>query len=362
MPEPDSPKPVELTLPWSTIFKAMLALVVGFAIWRLYPLLISLLFALLIALTLWPLFNRLLKWHLPRWAATTVCSLLLFSLVGLFAGLLIPAVSTQGSELVQKLPVFKRELMQRLPSDSAREQANHLFGATSFEDPKPLAKAVLAWGSTALSGLSYFVVVLVIAVYFLVDGERTYRWLVAFLPPRHREKVAQAAPEIVSLVGHYMVGQVITSVLFGVFTFVVLTLFKVPNAVLLALLASLLDVLPLIGIIISTVFAMAMALTVSGSVALYVGLAYFAYHLFETYVLVPKIYGDRLRLSSLTVLIACLGAALVMGVVGAILILPIVACYPIVERLWLHPHLEPDTVRKHVQLEQEAEAEAEAAK
>ena len=67
----------------------------------------------------------------------------------------------------------------------------------------------------------------------------------------------------------------------------------------------------------------------------------------ENYFIVPKVYGDRLRLSTLTVLISCLAAGMLAGVIGVIIILPAVASYPVLERYWLRPHLEPDTVEKH---------------
>jgi predicted PurR-regulated permease PerM len=82
-------------------------------------------------------------------------------------------------------------------------------------------------------------------------------------------------------------------------------------------------------------------------------LLYGAYHLAENYFIVPKVYGNRLRLSTLTVLIACLAAAALAGVIGVIIALPLVACYPIVERIWLRPCLEGDTVRKHEQVDAE---------
>jgi len=69
--------------------------------------------------------------------------------------------------------------------------------------------------------------------------------------------------------------------------------------------------------------------------------------------IVPKVYGDRLRLSTLTVLVSCMAAGLVGGVIGAIVILPLVASYPIVERIWLRRHLEVDTVAKHSQIDAE---------
>jgi predicted PurR-regulated permease PerM len=89
------------------------------------------------------------------------------------------------------------------------------------------------------------------------------------------------------------------------------------------------------------------------STAVLVFVLYGAYHLVETYFIVPKVYGDRLRLSTLTVLVSCMAAGLVAGVVGAIAILPIVASYPIIERIWLRRHLEADTVIKHDQIDAE---------
>ena len=193
--------------------------------------------------------------------------------------------------------------------------------------------------------------VLIVAIYFVADGERVYEWLLAFLPEKHRRKMGEASEEIASVVGHYMIGQVITSVLCAVYAFLVLELLHVPNALLLAALAGIFDVLPLVGFFLFAIPAVAMALTVSPASAGLVGLLYLAYHLVENYFIVPKVYGNRLRLSTLTVLISCLAAGMVAGVVGVIIILPIVASYPIVERLWLRPYLKRDTLEKHEEID-----------
>jgi predicted PurR-regulated permease PerM len=142
-------------------------------------------------------------------------------------------------------------------------------------------------------------------------------------------------------------------VLCGLYAFIVLALFRVPNAGFLAIIAAIFDVLPLIGFFLFTIPAMAMALTVSPGTALLVGVFYGAYHLVENYFIVPKVYGNRLRLSTLTVLISCLAAGMIAGVIGVIIVLPAVASYPVLERYWLRPHLEPDTVQKHVAIDVE---------
>ena len=120
-------------------------------------------------------------------------------------------------------------------------------------------------GRVVLEGCIGFFIVLVVAIYFLVDGERVYKWLLAFLPEVQRQKMALAGEEIATVVGHYMVGQVITSVLCAVYAFGVLSALHVRSAVLLAVLAGIFDVLPLIGFFLFAIPAVAIALTVSPS-------------------------------------------------------------------------------------------------
>lgn len=87
---------------------------------------------------------------------------------------------------------------------------------------------------------------------------------------------------------------------------------------------------------------------------LLVGL-YLGYHIFETYFIVPRIYGNRLRLSTLTVLLALLIGGTLQGVLGAVLILPVVAAYPIIERIWLKNYLAPEVIADHKALAHAAE-------
>jgi len=95
---------------------------------------------------------------------------------------------------------------------------------------------------------------------------------------------------------------------------------------------------------------MAMGLTISSSTAFLVFVLYGAYHLFENYFIVPKVYGKKLELSTLVVLLAIMAGGLVAGIPGAIAILPFAAAYPAIERIFLTDKLEPDTVRKHEQM------------
>jgi predicted PurR-regulated permease PerM len=125
----------------------------------------------------------------------------------------------------------------------------------------------------------------------------------------------------------------------------------VPGALLLALLAGLFDFVPVLGFICSSVPAVLLALTVSPVVGLAVAALYVAYHLIENYYIGPKVYGDRLRLSNLAVILAFAVGAALGGIVGALLALPAAGIYPVVERVWLKEYLSRDAVEKHERIQ-----------
>jgi predicted PurR-regulated permease PerM len=136
-----------------------------------------------------------------------------------------------------------------------------------------------------------------------------------------------------------------------VFVYVSLSLLHVPGALLLAVLAGIFDFVPVLGFICSSVPAVLLALTVSPFVALIVAALYVAYHMIENYYIGPKVYGERLRLSNLAVILAFAVGAEIGGVVGALLALPIAGMYPVVESVWLKEYLGRDAVETHRRIE-----------
>ena len=352
MPETPKRSRLEITVTWTTLLKLFTACLLGYLAVRLWRLAELLLLALLIAVAFRPLMQWINRHGWPKWAGVLLGALLLLGSTALFVVILAPTIATEGTAFIKSLPALKEQLFNWLPpSGPIRDFANQLSSSPALSNPEPILKYLTAWGSTVLEGLIGFFLVLIVAIYFLADGERVYKWCVAFLPEIQRQKTEAAGEEIATVVGHYMLGQVITSVLCAAYAFGVLIVLHVPEAALLAVLAGVLDVLPLIGFVLFAIPAVAMAFTVSPTTAALVAALYAAYHLIENYFIVPKVYGNRLKISTLTVLVACLAAGLVAGVVGVILVLPIVASYPILERIWLQPYLERGTVQKHAQIE-----------
>jgi predicted PurR-regulated permease PerM len=128
----------------------------------------------------------------------------------------------------------------------------------------------------------------------------------------------------------------------------------VPGALTLAILAGVLDILPILGFIISTVPAVMVAMTVSPKTAVVVLTLYLLFQLFENYFIVPKVYGKNLRLSTLTVLLGLLAGVLIAGIPGSLAALPIIASYAAIERIWLKQFLRDGVSEKHTSQMDEA--------
>ena len=135
------------------------------------------------------------------------------------------------------------------------------------------------------------------------------------------------------------------------FVLIALSILKVPAALLLSVLAGVCDFIPVLGFILSAAPAVLLGLTVSPSTALGVAICYIAYHLIENYIIAPRVYGDRLKLSNVAVVLAFAVGAELAGVVGALIALPLAAVYPAIERIWLGEELGEDLVREHHAIE-----------
>ena len=112
------------------------------------------------------------------------------------------------------------------------------------------------------------------------------------------------------------------------FTWIALVSLQVPAALLLALLAGILDFVPVVGFVLSAAPAIILGLTVSPAVAAGVGAFYVVYNMVENYYIQPKVYGRELELSDFAVITAFLIGGTLGGVLGALIALPVAAAYP----------------------------------
>jgi predicted PurR-regulated permease PerM len=356
------PHHFELHVPSKTILKVLLWGLLAWALVKLWPELVYLTLSVLLAVALAPLVNRMGRWGIGRGTSVGLIAVALCAVTALLVTFVLPPLFQQGGEVAANFPAFRERVQQHLPQNPfVRSIVSQLLLLPTKPEVANQLNKPLVWGQMALSGVTTAFVVVIVALYFLLDGRRTYAWMLAYVPRRHREKMARTVPEVSEVVFGYVRGQLVTSLLFMVFTATLLGILKVPASLPLALLAAICDVLPVVGIVIATAPAVLLALTVSPSTAAIVACSYVGYHLLEAYLLVPRVYGKSLRLSTLSVLLALIVGGSLQGIIGAVIVLPLVAAYPIVERIWLKGYLAPEVIQDHSALARAAETGRETA-
>jgi predicted PurR-regulated permease PerM len=353
----------DVHVPVTTILKLVVSALALWSIALLWSELLLFLVAILLAVTLYPAVRWMEDRRLGRGLSVVVIAVLGIGLVAAFVLLVLPSLTTQVTYLAQNLPDFRVRVSSRIPAryPAVQKAIYELFESPFSPRAISLFQQSFAWGRSIVSALVVAAVVIILTLYLLLDGRSLYAWLLAFAPRAHREKLASTTAEVSKMVHAYVGGQFLAALLFAVFTGILLTVLRVPAAVPLAVIAGLCDVVPVLGILVATVPAVLLALAVSPHTALAVFVAYVAYHLFETYFLLPRIYGNKLKISTLSVLLALLAGGKLQGIIGIVLALPLVAAYPIIERHWLRGYLQSRVLTDHTALAKAAETGSEVA-
>jgi len=282
--------------------------------------------ALVFAGTLNPLVEWMERRGLRRIYALLLLFLALFVITCLLIFLTVPPFLEQLAQIVRDAPGHRDELVTLLQQrEFTAPLARAVQNAHLEQTFARIESDLVSYSPRALIGLGYAVTTLFLSFYILADGKRTQGVLYAIVPRHYHMRLARILQNLEVIVGGYMRGQLITCAAIGVFTFLLLVVLKVPNALSIALFAVVADVIPFIGGLLATAPAVLLALSRGLPVGLVVLVALFVYQEFENRVLVPKVYGHVLRLSSTVVVLALLAGGILYGVIGALLALPIAA-------------------------------------
>lgn len=346
---------VELHVPFVTILKIALSLLLFAAIVKLLPVIITLVVAVLLAVMLQPVADWLIARGARRGLAVGAIGFALIALLVMFFAVIFPAMGAQISQLMGNLPAIQARVTRALPAVSPiiRTLVARLNDFQKSVDLQSWMQGGLTVGTYAVETITAIVLVLVLTLYFLLEGREFYAWLVSYVPRRYRKRVAETAGEASKVVMAYMRGQVITCALCGIWVYAMLMLLDVPAALPLAVIATIADIIPVVGTILMTLPGVLVAFAVSPLAAFEVLVGYLLYHLIENYAVIPHVYGRQMRLSTIGVLLSVTIGFFLLGVAGAVLALPFVAAYPIIERLWLGRYLAPETIEDHAALHDE---------
>jgi predicted PurR-regulated permease PerM len=170
-----------------------------------------------------------------------------------------------------------------------------------------------------------FVTILILSFYLLLGSTSFMRTFVRMFPHQERARVEDACRRVSTKVSAWLGGQLLLAGIIGGTAALALYLMGVPYFYVLALIAGIGEMIPIVGPVLAAIPAIAVAVTVSPTLAFGVALFFLIQQQFENHVLVPKVMERQVGVSAAAVIIALLVGGTLLGVVGAILAVPTVA-------------------------------------
>ncbi len=290
--------------------------------------------ALFVAIGLNPALEWLIHHGFSRGLAVIAVTFAFLCVIAAFIAAAVPPIAHEIHALTVNYPRYKADLASgkgwagRLAVDL--HLTKYLKGKATLK--LPVAGGVIGAGRVVLSLGVATVSVVALTIYFLVVLPAVQDLWLSLVPRTRRERVRLLTEEVFDRVGGYMLGNLLTSLVSGVLTFVWLVAFGVPYPLLLGLFVALLDLIPMVGSTIAGIVVSLVALTRGLPIAIGTAAFYVAYRFLEDYLLNPRVMKHTVRVSpGLTILATLIGASL-LGLIGALVAIPVAATiYLIVE-------------------------------
>ncbi len=300
--------------------------------------------ALFLAVGLEPAVDWLVRRGLGRGLAVVLIIIAFLAIIGGFVASAVPPIAHEVSALTARLPRYRHEvatgqgwlghLVRRL------HLASYIEGKNASKVKSSLEGGALGAGRALASATTAIISGIVLTIYFLVALPRVKRMALNLIPASRRERAAALTEETFSRVGGFVLGNVLTSIVSGIGTYIWLAAFGVPYPFLLALFVALLDLIPVIGSTVAGVVVSLVALVRGLPIALGTACFYIAYRFFEDYLLTPRVMGHTVRISPGLTIIATLIGGTLLGLVGALVAIPCAATIYLLLEEVVYPRMD----------------------
>ena len=292
--------------------------------------------ALFLAIGLNPAVEGLRHRGMSRYSAVAIIFVAVMIFVGIFAWLVIPPVISQGSQLIRHAPT----LLSDLKHNSTIAGLNDQYGIvdtlqkkiTSISSNGTLLFSafggVIGVGKSVLSGTFAALTVLILTLYFLASLPTIIELGLRLTPASRRDRVTRLTNGVLDRIGIYIGSQITVGLISGTFILLMSLILRLPSPVALGMLVFVADfAIPLIGHFIGVSIVTIIALTHSIPAGIIAFISYVVYIQVENYFISPKIMRRSLSIPGVVTIIAALTGAALLGLVGALLAVPLAASF-----------------------------------
>lgn len=320
---------------WATLILVSIAS----CFWLIYHFsqIVFLLFiAIVIGTVIRPVVNWLYSRGMPRVAGSIFTYLLLFTLLAAFVLLLVPLIAEQSGKIGASVPGYYQSFRDWMVSNSnplIEQLSEFLPENLAVEGPtQPTGQQMLDSAGQALgyvNSAAYILftaaAVILLAFYWTLYGSRTIQSLLLLLPTSQRERTRNLVFAMETKVGAYIAGQGILCLVVGSLALVAYLLIGLPYPLVLALVAGVMEVVPMVGPLLGAVPAALIALSIAPSKLVWVIVATLIIQQLENTLLVPRVMRKAVGVNPFVSLVAIFAFSSLFGIAGALMAIPIAA-------------------------------------
>ena len=333
---------------WATLVIVFVAL----SFWLLYrfnQVVLILFGAILMGTVIRPAVTWLHQRGLPRIAGVILVYLVLLALLAGFVLLVVPLIVEQGTKIAVSVPGYYQSLRAWMVSypNSLIVRLSEFLPAT-LPDLAPVqqtgqqmldsAGQAVGYMTTAANIIFLATAILLLAFHWTLDGPRTIQSMLLLVPKGSRESLRELISAMETKIGSFIVGQSVLCLIVGSMALVAYLLIGLPDALILALMAGMLEAVPLVGPLLGALPAAVVALSIAPSKLVWVIIATVIIQQVENSLLVPRVMRKAVGVNPFVSLLAIFAFSSLFGLAGALMAIPIAAILQLIlDRFVFHP-------------------------
>ena len=330
-------RPLNRQSPFYVGFFGAIGVLVAYGLWNAIGQLTQVITLLVVALFITLALNPLVEYLVRRDVRRSLAVAIVFAgLVAVFVSLgliVVPPVVQQAGLLADSAPSYLENLLH---NSVIRDLDTHYHVAEKLQAElqaritdgnfmSGVFGGVLGAGKAVLSGFFSFFTVLVLTLYFLASLPRVKQAAYGMVPASRRLRVTSLSEEILRRVGSYAIGQVAVAAINATASWIMMTIVDIPYAAVLAVAVGFLGLLPMVGATLGAALVCTVALFDDPKKAAIALVYYVVYQQIENYVVAPRIMQRTVSVPGAVTVVAALAGAALLGILGALLAIPVAA-------------------------------------
>lgn len=307
-------------------------------LYRFHQVFLTLFVAIVLSTAIRPIVQFLHKLRVPKDVGVILVYILLIVLIAAVVILLLPLVIEQSNLVVDSVPEIYGEVRENM-----LEHPNFFVWRVAIELPESIsltpapetaegeAEVIETVGQNleliGLGARAIFIAfaALVLAFYWTLDGEKNKTAMLMVVPYEHRESAREITNEIQAMLGAFVRGQALLGIIIGGLSFVAYTIIGLPYTLALAIVAGIMETVPVLGPFLGAIPAIVVAYSVDPSMVLWVLLATAVIQQLENNLLVPRVMKSSVGVNPLVTLLALSAFGSLFGILGAVVAIPLAA-------------------------------------